>query len=164
MKQKNIFRALILIGIAVLSLQCTRVVVVASDHPTDPVSKRFAGAPDQIYTQSLHVLDNLGYAFVTQDAAQFQIVTGWRPVTSGSHYLELFNRADYAATDGSYYQLMVNIAPDGVYSKVEVKTNVKSLSGKLSSSNKIEKNFLLHLDDALRSPQIQITNVGEQYR
>lgn len=164
MRVHNILRSIFIFCVVIVAVRCTRVVATASDHVTEPVVKSYPGAPEQIYSQSMRVLANMGYETPTADNAQFQIVTGWKAVTSGSHYLELFNRQDYAATDGAYYQLMVNIAADGVYSKVEVKTNAKTLAGKLTSSKRLERAFLLRLDDALRSPQILITNVGVQNR
>lgn len=151
---------LILAGFVCFGASCTRVMVIASDHATDAVVRRYTGTPDLLYNQSVKVLENMGYEMPFADYAQFQITTGWRPVGSATHFLALFNRRDYSAADGAYYQLQLSFVPEGNYARVEVRTNVKSVAGKLSSSKTLEKAFLKRLDDAVRSPQIQMTNVG----
>lgn len=151
---------LILTGFILFGANCTRVMVIASDHATDAVVRRYAGTPDILYNQSVKVLENMGYEMPFADYVQYQITTGWQPVGSGTHFLDLFNRRDYGASAGAYYQLQLSFIPEGAYSRVEVRTNVKSVAGKLASSKTLEKAFLERLDNALRSPQIQVTNVG----
>jgi hypothetical protein len=143
-----------------LGASCTRVMVIASDHATDPVVRRYTGGPDLLFTRSLKILETMGYDTPITDNVQFKITTGWKPVGSSTHYLTIFNSKDYGASDGAYYQMQLSVVPEGAYSRVEVRTNVKSVAGKLSSANVLEKAFLERLDDASRSPQIQVTNVG----
>ena len=155
---------LVLTAIVGTTVQCTKVMVYASDHPTEAVSKKYSGDSMVVYEKSKKTLETLGYTLTTTDDYQHQITTGWRPVKSDSHYLGLFKRRDYAASDGSYYQLNVTCVSESSGTRVDVKTIVKSVSGKLSSSKSIEKNFLSHLDNAVRSPQIEVTNVGVENR
>lgn len=157
---KNVLTVLVIL----ITAACTKVVVLATDHATHPVSKRYAGDPMTLYEKSKKVLPAMGYEIVSTDDYQYQITTGWRPVTSDSHYLSLFNRRDYAAGDGAYYQLILNVVSEGSYSRVDVKTNVQAAAGKLSSAQRLERDFLVRLDDAARSPQIQVTNVGVENR
>lgn len=156
----NKFVFLILIGFVFFGAGCARVMVIASDHATDAVVRRYAGTPDLLYNQSVKVLENMGYEMPFADYVQYKITTGWQPVGSGTHFLDLFNRRDYGAADGAYYQLQLSFVSEGAYSRAEVRTNVKSVAGKLASSKALEKAFLERLDNAMRSPQIQVTNVG----
>lgn len=148
----------------VLSSACTKVMVYATDHVTDAVTKKYTGEPATVYEKSRKILELMGYQITAADDYQYQITTGWQPVKSDSHYLELFKRRDYAASDGSYYQMSVACVAEGAFTRVDVKTAVKSASGKLSTSKSLEKAFLSRLDDALRSPQIQVTNVSVENR
>lgn len=143
---------------------CTKVMVYATDHVTEPVTKKYTGEPATVYEKSKKILELMGYQLTAADDYQYQITTGWQPVKSDSHYLELFKRRDYAASDGSYYQMSVACISEGAFTRVDVKTAVKSASGKLSTSKSLEKAFLSRLDDALRSPQIQVTNVSVENR
>lgn len=161
---KRFFAALALAVLVCSASSCTKVMVYATSHTTDPVSKKYAGDPVTVYEKSKKALEGLGYQIVSTDDYQYQITTGWQPVKSDSHYLELFERRDYAASDGSYYQMLVTCVSEGAYTRVDVKTSLQSASGKLSSSKSLEKAFLSRLDDALRSPQIQLTNVGLENR
>lgn len=157
-------KTLPVVFVALCAIRCTSVMVYATDHTTEAVTKKYTGDAMTVYEKSKKALENLGYDITSADDYQYQITTGWRPVKSDSHYLELFKRKDYAASDGSYYQLAVNCVSEGSYTRVDVKTTVKSAAGKLSSSKSLEKSFLSRLDDALRSPQIQVTNVGVENR
>lgn len=143
---------------------CTKVVVYAKDYETDSISERFAGEPDTLIHQSIQVLQNLNYQFSDIQDESKRIVTGWQSTSSNSHYMNLFNRKDYSASAGSYYQLIINFLPEGNFTRVEVATKVKSISGKLQSTKILEKKFLKSLKDYTRSPQIQITNVGVSNR
>lgn len=149
--------------VMVILANCTKVVATASTHTTEPVVRDFKQDAAQLYHQSVLVLQSLGYEVVSSDPYAYELVTGWKKTTAGSHYLELFNRQDYSASTGSYYQIVMNVkstVQGGA--QVEMKTRVKSLSGKLSSSEKLEKNIFNQLAHRVRSENIQITNVGIQ--
>ena len=155
---KNIFILVLLI----LSVNaCTKEVITAADHDTDIVSKQYAATtPADLYQKSTQVLVLMGYTFATADEVNQKITTVWRATTSGSHYLFIFGRRDYSAAMGAYYQLTVTINPVGNANRVDVKTTIKNLAGKLTSSHQIENEFFKKLDDAVRTPNIKMTNVG----
>jgi hypothetical protein len=143
---------------------CTKVVAYGTDSYTPSVNKSYYSNLQTVLDQSDAVLKNMGFAVNSTDESRNRITTGWRPVSSDSHYLTLFGRKDYSAASGSYYQLVIDIADSTPQIRVSVSTAVKSMSGRLTSSQVIENTFLSKLDDQLRSPQIEMTNVGVKSR
>jgi hypothetical protein len=72
----------------------------------------------------------------------------------------MFGRKDHGTTDGSYYQLIVDIMPETSRIKMLVSTTVKSITGKIETNEVVERRVIKQVDHLLRSPQIEITNVG----
>lgn len=159
---KKILSSLILFAIMMWAQACTKVVVYGSDNVTDAVSRRYTASKTELFAQCIRALDQMGYNLDEIREEQGQIVTGWRATTSNSHYLKLFGHKDFSASAGTYYQLMVRVEENGPHASVDVNTRVKSISGKLSSFQSVEKSFLAKLSDFMRSPQIEITNVGQK--
>ena len=143
---------------------CTKVVTYASKVGTDPVAHEYSTDTYTALEKTKKALDILGYEIVTVDESRNQITTGWKPVTSDSHYMNLFGRPDYAAADGAYYQVIANISQTGSKVEVSLSTNIQSVAGKLSSSKRIENDIFKQINTYLRSPQIIMTNVGVQER
>lgn len=141
---------------------CTKVVVYGSDNLTESLSRRYTASKSELFAQCIRALDQMGYNLNEINEEQGQIVTGWRATTSNSHYLKLFGHKDFSANAGAYYQLLLRVEENGPMSNVEVNTRVKSISGKLTSFHSLEKDFLAKLSNFMRSPQIEITNVGEK--
>lgn len=141
---------------------CTKVVVYGTDNITESRSQRYVSSKSELFHQCLRVLDQMGYNLNEINEDQGMIVTGWRPTDSSSHYLLLFNHKDFSANAGAYYQLMLKVEELGPHASVDVSTKVRSVSGKLSSHHDIEKKVLTKLSDFMRSPQIEISNVGQK--
>ena len=152
--------SVLFIGLWLSASMCTKVVVYGKDERTDAVSKTYKSNLRLSMLQAQKALESLGYEVSRVDNQQHQILTGWAAVLSDSHYKHQFNRRDYSASQGAYYQLQVDIVEYGDAIKVSVHTNVKSLIGDLSTSQVVENKFLKRLSDFMRSPQIQMTNVG----
>jgi hypothetical protein len=143
---------------------CTKVVAYGSDANTPLVTQSYYSNLQTVREQSEDVLLNLGYEISSVDTSSNRITTGWRPVTSDSHYMVLFKHKDYSAASGAYYQMIIDMTDASPSVRVSVSTTVKSVAGKLSSSEVLENKFLTRLDDQLRSPQIEMTNVGVKNR
>lgn len=143
-----------------LCLACTKVVVYGMNTTTKPLTHSYSTNLNTALQEVQEALKTLGYKVQHVNDATFQVKTGWLPVKGHSHYMDLFNRKDYSASSGSYYQLLVDMTSDGNKVNVTVSTTVKSVAGRLSSSQVVERQFLTRLDDLMRSPQIQLTNVG----
>ncbi len=141
---------------------CTKVIAYGAVSETKPVTHTYLSNIQTTQKQTQRALVSLGYQIMDTDESRNRILTGWVPTTSDSHYLEYFNRRDYGAGAGSYYQLVADVFQEGNQVKVSVCTTIKSISGKLTSSRVVEKRLLAKLDDFMRSPQIVITNVGMQ--
>lgn len=139
---------------------CTKELVYGRDFYTDPVHETFDNDRISVMAASQKVLENLGYEIQVTDESKGELITGWRPVEAESHYLKLFERPDYGAADGAYYQLTVDLTDVNSRMKVAVGTKVKTIVGKLDSSKKVERRFLDQLRDQLRPSLIELTNVG----
>jgi len=139
---------------------CTKVVTYGVDTHTLEVTHTYKSNVPTVLQQSKAALESLGYSVLRVDESRNRITTGWLPVKSDSHYFPLFGRADYSAAAGAYYQMIVDVFTDANDVKASASTLVKSISGRLESSLKAENKFLERLDDFMRSPQIEMTNVG----
>lgn len=147
-------------SLLLLTSACTKVVVRAKENKTTPVTKSYSTNLETAFEKSRQTLEKLGYSFLQADAMTNVIETRWQPTTSDSHYLLLFGRRDYAANQGGYYKLVVTAEQQGSTVGVSVYTVLQTVSGKLESSEVLEKRFLHKLSDALRSAQIEVNNTG----
>ncbi len=154
--QKNLAWVLLL----ALTAACTKVVVRADETKTAPVTKKFSADVASVFQKSRETLNQLGYSLLNADEMSSVLETRWMPTTSDSHYLALFGRRDYSASQGGYYKLVITAEQQGNYAGVTVYTALKTVAGKLDSSEVVEKRFLKKLGDALRRPQIEVNNVG----
>lgn len=155
------FMALWLLASAQL---CTKVVTYGATNYTTPVEHRYSADMATVTRQTQRALETLGYEVLSVDESRNRITAGWKPTTSDSHHFLLFDRQDFSAATGSYYQLIADLVQDGSVVRVSLSTAVQSVAGKLSSSKVEENRVLTRLDDYLRSPQILMTNVGVQNR
>ncbi|OVE81699.1 hypothetical protein BVY03_02890 [bacterium K02(2017)] len=156
--------SLIVIAWLSSSAMCTKVVTYAKDYQTDSIDHSYSSNTAIALRQSQRALESLGYEISRVDETRFNIITGWLPTKSDSHYMPLFKRRDYSANAGAYYKLVVSISTDANKIKVSVHTIIKAISGKLKSSYVLENKFLKRLDNFMRSPQIEMTNVGVKER
>lgn len=137
---------------------CTKKMVYSKDYNASPWSARFQEDRANVMDAAEKALKQFGYEILTKDDQR--LVTGWRPVEGDSHYAKLFDRRDYGVSDGAYYQMTIDVMEEGSRMKVLVGTVVKSIAGPLESSGKVEKRILNQMQDTLRSPQIEMSNVG----
>ena len=160
---KNIFFKLLAAVCGFLFLTaslCTKVAVYGTDTRTDAVFKIYNA---DLYSSADRVqkaIESLGYTVTRADDTTTRFTTAWSLVPPDSHYMNLFGRKDFSASQGSYYQLVVEVTDLSPRMRVSVSTQVKSVSGKLTSANVLENKVLARIDDFLRSPQIELTNVG----
>lgn len=139
---------------------CTKEIVYGKDYYTDPQKAYFQNDKSEVFQAVSKTLELYGYEVYNIDESKGRITSGWRPVEVDSHYFDLFGTKDYGSSDSSYYQLLVDLTEEGTQIKVAVATKVKSIVGRLYSSSKIERQIIHQLEDYLRSPQIEMTNVG----
>ena len=161
-EMKRCFVILSLVVSVFWMASCTKVVVYGSDTLTEAVAGRFTASKNELFYQCVRALDQMGYNLNEISDERGQIITGWRPTTGDSHYMMLFGHKDFSGNAGAYYQLIVTVEEDGPYATVTVSTKVKSVSGKLTSQHVVEKRVLSKLGDFMRSPQIEVTNVGQK--
>lgn len=139
---------------------CTKVLVYGKNYDTDPRKLIFSNSREDVLAAVKKTLDRHGYQIHYQDEETGRFITGWKSTEAESHYFNLFERKDYGVADGAYYKLVVNVMPENRYQKVLVSTTVKTITGKLESSGKLEAKLLNQMKDYLQAPQIEMTNVG----
>lgn len=139
---------------------CTKKIVYGKDYYTTPYVVYFRASRQQVFDATQKNLELLGYELNQVDMFNGKLSTGWKPVSADSHYFDYFGRKDFGFSDGAYFQLVVHITDSGNDIKVSVSTLIKSISGPLKSSLKLEKQLVQKLKNNLRSTQIEMTNVG----
>lgn len=139
---------------------CTKVAVYGTDTNTDAVVKIYNADLYSSADRIQKAIESFGYAVTRVDDMATRFTTAWKLVPPDSHYSGYFNRKDFSASQGSYYQLIVEVTDLSPRLRVSVSTQVKSVAGKLTSAHVLEKKVLARIDDFLRSPQIEMTNVG----
>lgn len=138
---------------------CTKKIVYSRDFFTQPVVRDYEHNRATVWDAVQSTLERMGYP-INRLEGEGRIETGWLPVEADSHFVNLFERKDYGLTDGTYYQVIVDMEESGSILRVAISTTVKSIVGKVESTKKIERRIFRQLDDVLRSPQIEMTNVG----
>lgn len=139
---------------------CTKVLVYGRDYLTDPFKGAFESSKSQVMAAAKTVLATDGYQILSASDESGKFDCGWRPVSSDSHYFNLFGTKDYGVTDGAYYQLLMEVT-EGVGGKtnVRINTRVKTVAGRFYSSGVVERKILGQMADQLRSPLLEMTNV-----
>lgn len=160
MKKSSLAILLVFSWFSLTGELCTKEIVTAKDYTTQPYKAYFKTSKQNTAETITKVLKAQGFEIISGDTSGSKIVTGWRPVKSDSHYYNFFGRKDYGLTDGAYYQVMVDFFDQTAETKVLISTKVKTITGKLNSSGNLERSILTKAADHLRSPQIEITNVG----
>lgn len=160
--KKNISKLLAFISLLLFfsAGMCTKVAVYGTDTRTDAVSKIYNADLYSSADRIQKAIESLGYATTRADDTATRFTTAWTSVPPDSHYMNLFNRKDFSASQGSYYQLIVEVTDLSPRMRVSVSTQIKSVSGKLTSARVLENKVLARIDNFLRSPQIEMTNVG----
>ena len=141
---------------------CNKALVHSRDKDMEPVSRTYNAPADEAFKAVHTVLIHMDYKIQHEDASKGFLQTGWLSTKANSHYLELFDHADYG-TVGAYYRLEVHIKEDNGKSIVEVSAPVRGIiTGRLKSSHREEKTVLKEIADQLRKEDFEITNVGVQ--
>ncbi|MBX7147622.1 hypothetical protein K1X76_00930 [bacterium] len=143
---------------------CTKVMVYGKDFNSVSTSAVFRNGRTEILEAVQKGLEALKYQVTVVDAEAGSVKSGWKPVEVDSHYFNLFERRDYGGADGAYYKMNVDLIEQGDSTKVVISTTVKSLIGRLESTGNVERRLKEYLEDALRSPNIEMTNVGVKNR
>ena len=130
-------------------------------QPIEYFSNDYAASPNDAYYAVRWALKDAGYPVEKEDLPGGIITSKWLPVTAGSHYVEIFGRRDYGATN-SYYQLEVRITPGSGRTLVKVGSRVKTLAHNLKSSGVEERKVLAFVGNYLRSNEPNLTNLGLQ--
>jgi hypothetical protein len=138
---------------------CTKEIVRAKEYWTQPVQNVFKAGRDPLWTALVRTLTQQGYKLQEEDKEQGLLWTGWQPVEAGSHYAWLFERKDYGVSDGAYYQLKIQMAPEAQGHQLTITGRVKSLAGPLETSKVIEKRILNAVKRLVMGSQLEITNV-----
>lgn len=153
-------RIVFLVILAVLASGCNKTFVrgrVAKD--IHYYKHTYDATPNECYYALRWALKINGYPLAKENLTDGILTTTWEPVTSDSHYVELFDRRDYGTT-GAYHQLEVRVVPQGRHTMVKVGSRWKSIVINLKSSGVEERKILAQVGNYLRAKEPSITNEG----
>ena len=152
--------ALIVIILAAFAQACTKPLVTANAaKEVAAFSQSYAANANDTYYAMRWALRESGIPVATEDLPKGVITTKWMPVGSDSHFLYIFERRDYGVTN-SYYQLEIQLSPNGGGTLVKIASRAKSLASGLKSSGLIEEKVFAKAADFLRAGEPTITNLG----
>lgn len=123
------------------------------------ISRDYAAAPNDVYYALKWALVEGGYPIANENLEDGIFTTAWLPVTSDSHYIKFFGRPDYGVTN-SYYQLEVQVVPQGGRTEVRVGSRAKTLASNFKSSGVEERKVLDRIGNRLRKTEPELTNLG----
>jgi len=127
-------------------------------------SKEFEATPNDCYYALRYAFKINGYSMGSENLMDGILKTTWAPVTSDSHYLQVFDSRDYGVT-GAYHQLEARVVPRGQgRTKLEVGSRVKGVASDVKSSGVEERKILATVGDYLRKREPEITNEGIEER
>ena len=150
---------MVLVGLVTLSA-CTKPLANARVAPdVQYISRSFPANANDTYYAVRWALNEAGYPVAGEDLASGIITTKWVPVTSDSHYIELFGRRDFGVTN-SYYQLDLRIGYDNGRATVQIAARAKTLAANFKSSGIEERKVLDFIGSYLRIGEPEITNLG----
>ena len=144
-----------------LASGCATPLAEGKVYPMKPVSKVISADANTIYYGVKWAFQEMGYPLGPEDLAGGVIESKWVPTGAGSHYVNVFNRKDYGATDGAYYKMVIKIIP-GVEggSRVEAKTEVNSIIMNVETTGDKERAVLQKISEHARGNFIKVTNLG----
>lgn len=150
---------LIMVCMALLTASCSKPLAVAHMDKVHYFSRIYPAVPNDAYYAVRWALKESGHSVAEEDLPGGVIKTAWLPVTSDSHYIEIFNRRDYGVTN-SYYQLDIRLNDQGGRTLVKVGSLTKTLANNLESSGVVEYKVLNEIGDFLRKSTPDLTNLG----
>jgi hypothetical protein len=153
--------ALILLAFtALVASACTKPLANASiTRNLEFMSRSYAANANDIYYASKWALEESGYPISGENLKDGILTTTWLPVKSSSHYINVFDRPDYGVTN-SYYQLEIQVVPEGGRTEVRIAARTKSLVSNLKSSGTEERKVLDLIGGYLRKDEPTVTNLG----
>ncbi len=152
--------ALALVLAALTFAACSKPLATARIAPdVQYVSRTYAANANDTYYAVRWALNEAGLPVASEDLAAGIITTKWVPVTSDSHYIELFGRRDFGVTN-SYYQLDLRISFDGGRAQVQAAARAKTLATNFKSSGIQERKVLDLIGAYLRTSEPEVTNLG----
>ena len=140
---------------------CTKAYVNSKTVEPRIYKHTFATNPNEIYYALRWALKTYGYPIAEEDLQNGVIKTRYVPVTPTSHYIAIFKRQDYGA-NGAYHQLEVRLVPHDGKTEVQIGSRMQTIVTHLQSSGREEQMILEKVADYLRSPNVQLTNLGVQ--
>jgi hypothetical protein len=132
-QMKPIVSRLLALVSAILFLtagMCTKVAVYGTDTRTDAVSKIYNSDAYSAAQSIQKAIESLGYVVTRSDDMATRFTSAWTLAPPDSHYSSYFNRKDFSASLGAYYQLIVEVTDLNPRIRISVSTQVKSVAGK----------------------------------
>lgn len=153
----------IVVVLACVGVSCTKIYRVAKPTPPQLFKKKFAANPNDIYYALRWALKANHYPIAEEDFQNGILKTRYVPVRVYSHYIDIFGRRDYGVS-GAYHQLEVRLTPQGGggHTEVQIGSRIQGVVSNLKSNGREEKMILGKIADYLRSPNVQVTNLGVQ--
>lgn len=125
-----------------------------------PIAKEISASPNAIYYATRWAMDECGLPIGIEDLQGGVIESKWVPVSPATHYVDVFHSPDYT-TAGSYYKMIITIIPqDNGKSKVEARTDVKSIVNNTRTTGEKERDILAKIALHARGYDINVTNLG----
>lgn len=140
---------------------CSRPLVQGRDREMEPLTRSYQASSLAVFDGAEEALEDMGYKVEYANKYDGVLRTGWQSTTIDSHYIELFDRADYG-TNGSYYYLALRIEEkEPGKSTVTITAPIRGIIGiPMKSSHRIERKVLSRIEDNIRPADIEVTNIG----
>jgi hypothetical protein len=151
--------ALIVIMVSAVLASCAKPLATAHTVDMNSFSREFAAVPNDAYYAVRWALKERGISVAEEDLPGGIVKSSWMPVTSDSHYVEIFDRRDFGVTN-SYYRVEVQLTDRGGRTLVRVATKLKTLVNNMQSSGEVEYGVLNDVGNYLRKGAPEITNLG----
>ena len=164
MKAKFYFNTLFAVVAILFCSACGKSLVSGKINPNmEYYQISLDASANDVYYAVRAALEKSDYAVSSEDLKAGTIVTTWRPISSDSHYVKLFDRKDYSV-NAAYHQLEVHIVPAGENVQLKIGSRTKSLVAGLKSSGVEEKKLFFYVANVLRNDEPEITNLGVSTR
>lgn len=123
------------------------------------VSRDYAADANDIYYAVRWALVECAYPLANENMQDGIITTAWVPITSNSHYVEIFGRRDFGVTN-SYHQIEIQVVPEDGRTRVKSGSRFKTMVANMKSSGVEERKILDRIGDRLRKTEPEVTNLG----
>lgn len=148
----------------VMALGCAKPLIHSKEQTTKNYEKTYSATPNQVYYAIRWALAADSYPVGHEDLNNGMISTSWVPITPNSHYINPFDRTDPDTRDfgnfAGYYQLVLNVIPEGGKTRVVMNTHVRTIVHAVHSSGYQEEDVFKKIGNYLRSDEPDVTNLG----